>query len=196
MDRLWQARLVSDVVEALRENESWTAESHVQKCIYMVKELFGTEVPFRFVPYKHGPYSFELRDEIGRLLSTRVLVSEPARPYGPRIRTRSDSVHLRRQLERVNHGLSDQIVFVAGKIGKMSASDVGLLATGILVLKEQDSRQVSSREPLVRFRSLKPAVEEETCIEYISKARNLLQEARKLDFARKTSPHPYSSVHA
>ncbi len=185
MDRLWKARLVSDVVEALRENGSWTAESHVQKCTYMVKELFDTEVPFCFVPYKHGPFSFELRDEIGRLLATRVLISEPARPYGPRIRARFESVNLRRQLDRVNHGLSEQIDFVAGKMGEMSASDVGLLATGILVLKEQGSLEISPQEPLVRFRSLKPAVEEKTCIEYISRAHRLLQDVRELDFSRK-----------
>ncbi len=196
MDRLCQARFVSDVVGALRENGSWTAESHVQKCIYMVKELFDAEVPFCFVPYKHGPYSFELRDEIGRLLSARVLVSEPARPYGPRIRSRSDSAHLRRQLERVNHGLSEEIVFVAGKIGEMPASDVGLLATGILVLKEQDTLEVSSQESLIRFRCLKPAVEEETCIKYIGKARRLLQDVKKSDYSRKSRPRPHSSVHA
>ena len=196
MDRLWQARLVSDVVEALRENGSWTAESHVQKCIYMVKELFDKEVSFRFVPYKHGPYSFELRDEIGRLLSTRVLVSEPARPYGPRIRTRSDSAHLRRQLERVDHGLSDQIAFVAGKIGAMPASDVGLLATGILVLKEQETCKKSSQESLARFRYLKPAVEEETCIKFICDAQKLIQDVRKPAFSCDSRPLPYSSSHA
>ena len=185
MDRLWQARLVSDVVGALRENGSWTAESHVQKCVYMVKELFDADVPFRFVPYKHGPFSFELRDEISRLLSARVLVSEPARPYGPRIKARSDSARLRRQFEQVNHGLSSEICFVVEKIGEKTASEVGLLATGLLVLKEQDAPVGSSPDVITRFRFLKPAVEEDACREYIRKAQGLMENAGKSGLLRK-----------
>jgi hypothetical protein len=67
-----------------------------------------------FVLYHHGPFSFDLRDELTDLRASGVLEVVPqSRPYGPRLRTADRAEQLRRRFPKTLHQYSDQLDFVA-----------------------------------------------------------------------------------
>lgn len=66
---LQKHRLVLAVVEALNQVGSWTGKTHIQKTFALLLARGKLKVPFTIVLYKHGPYSFELRDTIDLMRS-------------------------------------------------------------------------------------------------------------------------------
>ena len=85
MDRMRTAALLTRLMEELRNKESWCGETHVQKVAFFAQELTGIPMNFEFILYKHGPFSFDLRDELTALRADGLLKLETQWPYGPRI---------------------------------------------------------------------------------------------------------------
>jgi hypothetical protein len=80
----------------LDEQGSWSGETHIQKAAYLLRELMDIPFGFDFILYKHGPFSFELRDELSSMRSDRLLERQPsrlhtARELPPRIAARNSS---------------------------------------------------------------------------------------------------------
>src|SRR5262249_17472717 len=91
-----QDALIARLARTMRENDSWTGETHIQKAPYLLQVLTDVPFDFDFILYKHGPFSFELRDELGDMQADRYLQREPQDPpYGPRF----DVTDRGRQLE-------------------------------------------------------------------------------------------------
>jgi uncharacterized protein YwgA len=85
MNRAQKAALLTRLVDKLREQESWAGETHLQKAVFFLQEMLGSPFGFEFIFYKHGPFSFDLRDELTGLRASGILDLEPqAPPYGPR----------------------------------------------------------------------------------------------------------------
>ena len=54
------------LVRATNEAGSWSGETHIQKSVFFLQEALATELGYGFILYKlykHGPFSFELRDD-------------------------------------------------------------------------------------------------------------------------------------
>ena len=51
-------------IDFMRAKGSWCGETHVQKGTYFFQELMGVPLGFHFILYKHGPFSFDLRNQI------------------------------------------------------------------------------------------------------------------------------------
>ena len=83
MNRLQRAAVLLTMLDALKQRGSWCGETHLQKSVYFLQELFGVPLGFTFVLYRHGPYSFDLSDEITALRADLLLDVQPAQPYGP-----------------------------------------------------------------------------------------------------------------
>lgn len=64
MKRLQRDAVILSLIENLRAKGSWCGETHIQKATYFVQELLRVPLEFEFVLYKHGPYSFDLSDEL------------------------------------------------------------------------------------------------------------------------------------
>ena len=58
----------------------WSGETHLQKATYLACWLVDIPFDFDFILYKHGPFSFELRDELGSMRADRLLDREPQPP--------------------------------------------------------------------------------------------------------------------
>ena len=83
MDQLQRASLIIDLIEKLTEKGSWCGETHIQKAVYFLQELTKVPMGFNFILYKHGPFSFDLRDELAAMRAYRLLEIELRPPYGP-----------------------------------------------------------------------------------------------------------------
>src|SRR5438874_1611684 len=87
MKRLQRAAVLASLIEELRAHESWCGETHIQKNVYVLEELLDVGLEFEFILYKHGPYSFDLADELLELRADRLVEPEPPKPpYRPRLK--------------------------------------------------------------------------------------------------------------
>src|SRR6185312_12815518 len=78
--------LVVDLVQRLRRRGSWCGETHLQKALYILQDLTNSNFGYKFVIYKHGPYSFELNNELSAMRASNILEFQfPKDGYGPSI---------------------------------------------------------------------------------------------------------------
>ena len=160
--------LLGNLVSRLRSVENWCGETHLQKTVYFLQEGCRLTMGYDFVLYKHGPYSFDLRLDISRLVGRRMLRQEPSSPpYGPRlIGTHLMEGHLRRFAEAIaDH--SDVIERVVQFVGKRGVAELERLSTALYVSISHSEESVESRA--YRINKLKPHVSLET-------ARQAIQE--------------------
>ena len=86
MERFGRAAVLLSLIEKLRDGDSWCGETHVQKGTYFLQDLLGVPLEFDFILYKHGPFSFDLSDEISWMRANDLLRLQPQqRPYGPKL---------------------------------------------------------------------------------------------------------------
>jgi hypothetical protein len=74
--------LIMAVIESLRKHGSWTGKTHLQKALFLLSAAHPKYVPFQFVLYKHGPYSFDVEPELEEMKSYAAVVAEPVPGYG------------------------------------------------------------------------------------------------------------------
>src|SRR5258707_96416 len=72
------------LIREMREKGSWTGETHIQKGAFLLQELMGVNLGLDFVLYRHGPFSFDLRDELSSMQADELLALVLRREgYGP-----------------------------------------------------------------------------------------------------------------
>ncbi len=79
--------LVLKVVQELSRQDRWSGKTHVQKTLFLLDASDRIEVPFQYILYKHGPYSFDLEEELEEMKSYDAIRTELiAHGYGPSLR--------------------------------------------------------------------------------------------------------------
>jgi len=136
MERLQRAAILLSLIERLRAEESWCGETHVQKATYFLQELTGAPLDLEFVLYKHGPFSFDLRDDLGAMLGDNQLALQPQQyPYGPKFVPGKRATLLKRLYARSIEHYGARSNFVAGKLGRMNVADLERIATALYVTR-------------------------------------------------------------
>ena len=82
---LAQEAVIVGLARRMKEHGSWTGETHIQKMAYLLRELMEVPFTFDFILYKHGPFSFELRDELSIMHTDRLIDRETQSRHGSRI---------------------------------------------------------------------------------------------------------------
>lgn len=139
MNRVERMVLVTSTLEQLRDRGSWGGETHVQKAVYFLQSLMGKDVGYEFVLYKHGPFSFELRDDLNEMVAMKLLEVEPQSPYGPKLRETQAAKTLESKFPAVVDGCSSAVSFVADRLGQLDASELERVATAQLLLSEHQT---------------------------------------------------------
>ena len=81
MDKKQQRAIIIGLLHWLKESGSWCGETHIQKALYCLKDLEKVPTKYDFIIYKHGPFSFDLRDELVAMRGDGLLSITPY-PYG------------------------------------------------------------------------------------------------------------------
>ena len=74
--------LICHLVASMREEDSWTGETQIQKSVMFLQRLLGVPLGYDFVLYLHGPFSFELRSELTLMRARLHLDVESRAHYG------------------------------------------------------------------------------------------------------------------
>jgi len=157
---------VSRLVEELRSRDSWCGETHVQKATYFLQELLRVPLSFEFVLYKHGPFSFDLRDELTSLRADAILRLELYRPYGPRIASTDQAKYIQRVSSKTAAKYEGCIDFVAKWLGQKDVVELERLGTALYVLRNAGEGAGIDRRAS-EFTRLKPHIGRKEAVEAI-----------------------------
>lgn len=155
MERLKRASVLLRLNEELRKSGSWAGETHMQKATFFLQELLEVPIGFDFVLYKHGPFSFDLRDELTFMRAQGFLQLEPQYPYGPTLVAGAKGALLTSVFGKAAEQYAAGIRFVSQKLGGKTVAELERTATALYI---------TLREPRVtdvveRLTSLKPHIE-------------------------------------
>lgn len=174
MNRLAQEAVVVGLARRLHDRGSWSGETHLQKATYLLRELQDVPLDFNFILYKHGPFSFELRDALGAMRTDRLLEREvQPPPYGPRFvvseRGRELEARFGRTMERYGAALD----WVADRLGDRGVMELERLATALWVTRELgEDATVETRAG--RLHQVKPHVPLADAVEAVSEIDEML----------------------
>jgi len=178
MDRIRKAALLTRLIERLRERGSWCGETHVQKATLFLQDLMKAPLGFDFILYKHGPFSFDLRDELTALRADELLRLEPQWPYGPRIAPTDRSQYIQGICSKTLAKYDDRIAFVAEKLRDKGVTDLERLATAFYVTQRAESG-ASVDERAKQLTQLKPHIPQESAGAAIEEVDHIIEEARE-----------------
>ena len=156
MNRLQQDAVLLVLADELRKNGSWCGETHLQKATYCMQELLKVPTGFSFILYKHGPFSFDLRDELTAMRADGLLELRAQSPYGPSLVPTERSIQLRERFSKTVGRYEKQITFVAENLGGENVAGLEKLATALYVTLEGNLESVNARAR--RIHDLKPHV--------------------------------------
>lgn len=177
MNKLAQEAVLIGLARRLRAKGSWAGETHIQKAAYLLHELLAVPFDFAFILYKHGPFSFELRDELGAMQSDRLLVREAQPPpYGPRVVTTPRGDELEEKFQRTMSRFGPRLDWIAAQLGDSRVVELERLATALWVTRQLgDDASIQDRAEALN--ELKQHVSVEAAADAVREIDRLLSEA-------------------
>jgi uncharacterized protein YwgA len=172
MDRNDNRAVLCELVSKLRENGSWTGQTHIQKAVYLLKHLVRVPLEYEFRLYKHGPYSFNLRDEVGLLRGGKVLAASAHEPYGLKFEV-CDAIRT-----GAEEKFKREVDFVAKALGKKKVVELEALSTALMVTLEEASDDTQAR--MKRLLELKPHLRETLANDAIRELDDLRQGVKEM----------------
>jgi hypothetical protein len=169
VNRLAQEAVIAGLARRLDDHGSWSGETHIQKAAYLLSELLDVDFDFDFILYKHGPFSFELRDELSSMRADRLLEREAQPPpYGPRIVVTPRGRELEARFGRTMQRYGSALDWVAGRLGQRGVMDLERLATALWVKRKHPESDVEERaRALVEVKPHVPIAEAMAAVEEI-----------------------------
>jgi hypothetical protein len=174
MERLRKAAIITRLVEQLRENGSWCGETHIQKAMFFMQDMLHVPTNYDYVLYRHGPFSFDLRDELTALRGDEILKLEPQYPpYGPKVVPTERAGYVQGLFKKTLADFGSRIDFVAEHLGRKGVNELERLATAYWVTKQCRDESVADRGHAVS--KLKPHIdrtEAEAAVAAVDKMAN------------------------
>jgi|LGVF01.1.fsa_nt_gb hypothetical protein len=180
MKRIQRVAVLLSLIGSLKEHGSWCGETHIQKSTYLLQDLLEVPMGFEFILYKHGPYSFDLSDEITAMRADRLLKLQPQPyPYGPSILPDAGGERVRDRFPKTITRYASKVDFIAAQLGAKRVADLERLATAFYITNEEKpDDNVNSRA--LAIHNLKPHISEEEARESVMDVDQIIAEASSL----------------
>ncbi|HNX18050.1 MAG TPA: hypothetical protein PKM50_06965 [Methanoregula sp.] len=160
MERLKNIAILLQLIDALKENGSWCGETHVQKATYSLQQLKSVPLNFNFILYKHGPFSFDLRDELTAmradgLISLQIMNES----YGPQLRITERGQAILKLFAKTSEEYRNSVQFIGSTLGNKGVVDLEKLATALYVTNDMKIKGTDER--VQKIVQLKPHITQE-----------------------------------
>jgi len=157
------------VIESLLKHGSVAGKTHIQKALSLLSDSKCVQVPFSFVLYKHGPYSFDVEEALEQMQSYGAISVEPSMSgYGVALRPSNMASFVRTTAplsEQQRNAIEKVCVFV----GPRNVKDLERLATALWIRshlgiqdRERVAKQLHSLKPHIPISTAEQADEEVT----------------------------------
>ena len=180
MKRRQRQAIILDLMDKLKEQGSWCGETHLQKAVYFLVEFADVPLELEFVLYKHGPFSFELRDEITAMRADGLIKLQPQPyPYGPSLVTTDSGRRLKERWPKTLNKYRDRIASVATLLGGIGVVELEPLATALYITREHPDESVDNHAR--RLHKLKPHISIDKAKVAIYKIDQMLEERNAIN---------------
>jgi uncharacterized protein YwgA len=178
MNSLAQEAIIVGLARRLQEHGSWCGETHIQKSAYLASELLRIPFGFDFILYKHGPFSFELREEIDDMRVDGLLerVSQGPR-YGPRLLVSDRGHAFEGRFERTMQRYEKALDWIAEQVKDRGVLELERLATALWVTRQQRDKPASAKRRANELVLLKPHVSPDAAISNVEEIDKLIGSA-------------------
>ena len=139
MKRMQRAAILLFLLKELHGRGTWCGETHMQKSTYFLQEPLCVPPGFEFILYKHGPFSFDLSDEITALRGDLLLTIQSRRPYGASLLPSENADTLMARFPITRGRYEKQIRFTAEKLASMGVAELERCATAMFVTREGET---------------------------------------------------------
>lgn len=150
--------VIVTLVNEMAKHDGWCGETHIQKTSYFLKRLLGVPLTYDFIMYKHGPYSFNLHDDLAGMRAKRFLKTEPRYPYGPSYKQGRWGKALINKYPEAPAQYKRQIDFVATELGGKGVMELERLATAMFITLEEGYKLSNATKRARLICALKPHV--------------------------------------
>jgi hypothetical protein len=154
-------------------------DSHPESDIFPSRTA-GVPLGFEFILLKHGPFSFDLSDEITAMRADSLLQYQPREPYGPSLFPTEESQEFLEQYPKTLKNCANKIQFVAERVGTLGVADLERLATALYITFNENGLDVSRAE---RITQLKPHIGIDEAHEAVKNVDALRREATSGELA-------------
>lgn len=185
MKRLQREAVLLSLIKAMRSRGSWCGETHIQKATYFLQELLEVPMGFEFILYKHGPFSFDLSDEITAMRANALLQYQSRLPYGPSLFPTEESQNFLEQFPKTLKHYAKKIQFVAETIRTLGVADLERLAIALYVTFNEDGEGTSR---VNRITELKPHIKIDEANLAITAVDTIIRDAIKQGLAVEKRP--------
>jgi hypothetical protein len=172
MRRLAKAALIVRLRDELDRYGSWCGETHVQKASYFLQDAVGVPLGFDFVLYRHGPFAFDLREELIALRAEGLLSLQPQSPYGPRLVSTPQGERLLAQFPKTVGRYESQVNQVAKFVRDRGVSDLERIATALMLIREDPDH--NDADLASRMVDLKPHIKYDAAVVALGEVRQFL----------------------
>ena len=155
--------IVLRAVRGLNAANSWTGKTHVIKSLYIASTK--ADLPFEFVLFKHGPYSFDANDAIESMSAVGFLNLTATPPYGVQLKPGRFEGLLDENVDTSTVAVVDRAIELVGNAG---VQELEALATSIWVAEKGGFEGDDAW--LMAVKGLKPHLADELIMDAISKA--------------------------
>ena len=151
MERLKRSAIILSLIESLLEENSWCGETHIQKTTYFLQELLKVPLGFEFILYKHGPFSFDLSDELMAMRADMMVQLQSRPPYGPSIVPGPTSKRLKQLFPKTLRKYEKEVKFIAKEMGGYNVADLERIATALYVTLEAQETKPEEKSRMVSY---------------------------------------------
>jgi len=187
MNHLEKFSLLLKIVQSLEyirseKQASPCGETHLQKAVFLMQELTDQPLGFKFVIYKHGPYSFDLNDELGWMFSYNLLDATPVEIAPDQYQgfklflTDAGKNLLHDSKETLSH-FQSQIDFAANLIGHKNVLALEKLTTALFLKTKR--KKNTSEETAQYLNRLKPHISVADALKALQEADHLIRESNQ-----------------
>lgn len=106
-----------------------------------MQELAEVPLELNLTLYKHGPFSFELRDQLSSMVADGLLEVIPQTPpYGPKLAPTAQGLELAKRFPKTLEQHHRALDFIATKLGDRGVVELEELATALMVTREEHGK--------------------------------------------------------
>ena len=165
--------VLSQLVETMGTEESWTGHTQVQKSCFFLQKMLNVPLGYDFELYLHGPYSFELKDDLEDMLFMEELGLRPRPGYGPSFFVTDLG---KSKMEQSPDFLSE-IDFVAKEIAKKDVRQLEQLSTAFFLMIQDND--LSEDEIPSEVNRLKPHIDVGVAKDALAEVKALAKQAEE-----------------
>ena len=131
--------------EMLRRG-SWCGETHIQKATFLLQEMLRVEMGYEFILYRHGPFSFDLHDQLVSMQADQMLeLVVRQQGYGPTYSPTEFGESFLSRFPKTTSLYRKHVEFVADEVGDKGVFDLEKLATALFITNRERSTSVERR---------------------------------------------------